>query len=389
MIIIILSSVLVLLGILLLFREKKIVEITAEIKSSRERERFLQEAKEELHHTFQSLSASALEKNNRSFMQLAEMTLDKRKEAINHLVQPMKESLSKLDHGMREMEKERKGEHASLKTQIEHMAQSGKELKRETERLVRALKRPGQLGKWGELQLRRVVELAGLKNHCDFVEQKTIVSEEGKIRPDMIVQLPGEKQIIVDSKAPFDAYLEAMETEDDVVRATKLKEHAKAIRYHILDLGKRRYFDYLECSPEFVVLFLPSEGFFSAALEVDPGLMEAGLDQGVILSTPTTLIALLRAVAYGWKQESIANSVQEVSKLGHELYKRLSDMNQHFSKLGRQLQSSVDSYNSAMGSYESRVLVSARRFQELGAASREKELSELLQIDKVTRELNN
>ena len=370
------AIILIILVGVLLWREKKIIELKAEVKSGKERERFLQEAKDEMQHTFKSLSSDALEKNNRSFLQLA-----------GQMVEPMKESLGNLDKGLREIEKERKGEQASLKTQMEHMAQSGKELKRETERLVRALKRPGQLGKWGELQLRRVVELAGLKEHCDFVEQKSIHTETGKIRPDLIVQLPGEKQIVVDSKAPFDSYLEAMETEVEGMRAMKLKEHAKAIRHHIMDLGKRKYFEAME-SPEFVVLFLPSEGFFSAALEVDPGLMEMGLDQGVILSTPTTLIALLRAVAYGWKQEAIGKSVQEVSKLGHELYKRISDMNQHFAKLGRQLQSSVDSYNSAMGSYESRVLVSARKFQELGAASKERELTELLQIDKATRELN-
>ncbi|MDX8430402.1 MAG: DNA recombination protein RmuC [Candidatus Algichlamydia australiensis] len=377
MVILILSLLLGIFGILLLLKEKKVIELKAELKGSQERERFLQETKEEMQHTFKSLSSDALEKNNRSFMQLA-----------GQMVEPMKESLGKLDKGMREIEKERKGEHASLKTQMEHLAQSEKELKRETERLVRALKRPGQLGKWGELQLRRVVELAGLKKHCDFVEQKTIDVGGNKIRPDLIVQLPGEKQIIVDSKAPFDAYLEAMETEEEGVRALKLKEHAKAIRHHVMDLSKRKYFESVTLSPEFVVLFLPSEGFFSAALEVDPGLMEMGLDQGVILSTPTTLIALLRSVAYGWKQEAIANSVQEVSKLGHELYKRISDMNTHFAKLGRQLQSSVDAYNSAMGSYESRVLVSARRFQELGAASKERELTELMQIDKSTRQLD-
>jgi DNA recombination protein RmuC len=349
---------------------------------------------DKLSEAFKALSSEALEKSNASFLQLAKETLgrfqekakgdlEKRQESIEHVLKPVKESLHKLDQGIQAIEKERRGEHESLKTQLKMMSDAEKELRSETSTLVKALRRPIVRGRWGEMQLRRVVELAGMVNHCDFYEQET--GDSGAVRPDIIVKLPGEKQVIVDAKTPCEAYLDAIETDDQDQKERKMRDHARQVRQHVMALGKKSYWQSFQPTPEFVVLFIPSDNFFNSALEFDPSLIEVGVEQGVIIATPTTLIGLLRAIAYGWKQDKLSLHAEEVSKLGHELYKRITDMGQHWNKVGRTLTSSVDAYNKAVGCLESRVLVSARKFKEMGAAACSIECDTLESIDRLPR----
>jgi len=357
-------------------------------------------ATEKLQETFGHLSAQALKHNNEAFLDLAQNvlgnyqekakdTLEQKEKAIDELVKPVHESLKALDQEMRNLEKERKGDHATVKTQIESLLKTEKALQSETANLVKALRAPVVRGRWGELQLRRVIELSGMINHCDFFEQTSQSSEDGVIRPDVIIQLPGDKQVIIDAKAPMEAYLDAQETDDEEKKKVKLQTHARQVRAHLNQLGKKAYWQRYASSPEFVVLFLPSETFFSAALEQDPTLIEGGANQGVILATPTTLIGLLRAVAYGWKQEAISKNAQAISDLGHELYKRINDMATHFGKVGKALSQSVDAYNKAIGSLERRVLTSARKFQEFGVSSKEIELEPIEFIEKTTRTVSS
>jgi len=355
------------------------------------------EALQNLMTSFKALSQEALEKNNCTFLDLAATSfatlqekargdLDKRQQLIAETLNPVKEALQQIDLGMKALEKERKGEQESLKTQLSSLIETERMLRRETASLVKALRAPVVRGRWGEIQLRRVVELAGMLSHCDFFEQPQETLDEGVLRPDLIVRLPGERQVVVDAKAPLDAYLDALSAQDEEVRAFKLKEHARHIRTHLAQLSKKAYWEAFQPTPEFVILFLPSETFFSAALEQDPTLIEIGVEQGVILATPTTLITLLRSVAYGWKQESLSRHVQEISELGQELYKRLSDMGGHFSKMGKSLTHAVEAYNKGIGSLETRVLVTARKFKEMGAASVHTEPEPIELIDSVPRE---
>lgn len=378
----------------ILQREREVADMEEELKALerervdlRIREKGLEEklvALKEAQERFQTLSAEALQKNNEAFLKMAQGALDKKEEKITHLIDPVKETLGKLDKGMRELEKERKGDQATLKQQLEQMIATEKELRQETSTLVKSLRMPLVRGQWGEIQLKRVVELAGMVNHCDFVEQSV---GDGALRPDMIVKLPGSKQIIIDSKVPFEAYFEAMRTDDPAEKEKQLARHARHVRQHILALGKKSYWEKFDHSPEFVVLFLPAETFFSAALEKDPALLEIGIDNGVILATPTTLIGLLRAVAFGWKQDGLSAHAKEIGDLGAELYKRIGDLGGHFAKLGRSLSSSIDAYNKAVGSLESRVLVSARKFQALGFRSDQPPPIEL--IEQIARPLQS
>lgn len=377
--------------------ELESIQLNLKKELAEEKVKMLQEAQEGLKDVFSSISSEALEKNNHQFLHLAKSVLerfqegakgdlDKRQDAIRELLHPVKESLQKLDQGMRQIEKERQGDQASLKEQVRSLLETERQLKIETSNLVKALRTPLARGRWGEIQLKRVVELAGMLNHCDFFEQKQEEDREERYRPDLIVRLPGGRQVVVDAKVPLEAYLEAVQAEDENVRLSKFKIHAKQVRSHVAALGKKGYWERFQPSPEFVVLFLPAETFFSTALEYDPSLIEVGAKQKVILATPTTLIALLRAVAYGWQQESLTRQVESLHALGQDLYKRLIDMGSHFSKMGRGLSSAVDAYNKGIGSLESRVLVTARKFHELGVVSESAEIQLIDAVEKIPRD---
>ncbi len=373
--------------------------LEAERKAAEEKQALLGRAEAKLSDTFKALSADALKGASEQFLHLAKSTLasqteeakgdiEKRKTAIETLVKPVADSLGKFELRIGEIEKIREGAYSELKEQVRALGQGQLGLQKETASLVKALRQPTGRGQWGEMQLRRVVELAGMQEHCDFTLQTTTTTDEGKrLRPDMVVKLPGGKTIVVDSKAPMDAYLNALEATDDDERERFLTQHALQVSKHIKDLSSKEYTKQFDDTPEFTVLFLPSESFFSAALHSDPGLIEKGVDNGVILATPTTLIALLKAVAYGWRQEALALNAKEISALGRTMHERLGKLADHFAKLGNSLNSAVDHYNRAIGSYETRVMSTARKFEELKAAPQNAALPNLESIDKTTRPL--
>ncbi len=371
--------------------------VALERKANEEKIALLSQMTEELRESFQALSSEALKSNNQAFLHLAQSTLEKfqteakgdlelRQQAVENLVAPIGESLKKVDDQIRQMESTRDQAYGTLTNQVRSLITTQEKLQSETGNLVRALRTPTVRGQWGEIQLRRVVEIAGMLPYCDFVEQETVHTSTGRLRPDMIVKLPGGKNIVIDVKTPLQAYLEAAEATDDEVRRQKLQDHARQVRTHMSQLSSKLYQEQFEPTPEFVVMFLPGEAFFSAALEQDTGLIERGVAQKVIPASPTTLIALLKAVAYGWNQEKLARNAQEISILGKELYERLRNLGGHVKNVGRELDSAVEAYNKAVGSLESRVMVSARRFAELGAPVAE-EIAELTPIEKTTRNL--
>jgi len=366
----------------------------AEMKNSAEKLALLEDAKTRLQDSFKALSAEALSKNNESFLNLAKTTLEryqegakgdleKRQQAINQTVEPVGEALKNFNDRVSKIEDRRTATDASLKQQLQHLAESHIQLSKTTGSLVQALRAPQVRGQWGEMQLRRTVEMAGMLNRVDFLEQASVDTEDGqRQRPDMLINLPNGRQVVVDSKVPLAAYLDALEADNPEVQTERMRAHARHVRDHIKGLSAKSYWTQFENAPEFVVLFIPNETIFSAALEQDPTLIEQGVNNQVIIATPTTLIALLKAIAFGWQQDSIAREAKEIFNLGKELYDRIGVVAGHFARLGKSLDQSIGHYNKAINSVETRLLVTAKKFEELESASTDP-LPELKAIEKI------
>ncbi|MGD8592801.1 MAG: DNA recombination protein RmuC [Gammaproteobacteria bacterium] len=375
------------------------VTLEMERKAAQEKQTATDAARTQLSETFSALSSQALKHNTEEFLKLAQENLkqyqlkahselSEKEKAIENLVKPIKDTLEKTEKQIRLMEHERKEAYGALTQHLHSMAQTQQALQGETRNLVKALSRPEVRGQWGELTLRRLAELAGMVEHCDFFEQEHTQTETGAQRPDMIVRMPGSREIVVDVKTPLDAYLRAIEAVDDETKTRELEKHTKNIRERIRELATKAYWNQFKHSPEFVVLFIPGDQFLSSALDQDHNLLENAMQQKIILATPTSLVALLRAIAYGWRQEALTENAEQIRQIGDELYGRLSTFAEHLNKLGRSLAGSVQHFNKAVGSFDSRILPSAKKFSEMGISAN-KEVGRVEQLETTTRSLES
>ena len=368
-----------------------------ERKSAAEKLALLQNVRENFQDSFKALSSDALKSNNQAFLELATANLskfqegakgelEKRENAVNELVKPLKESLQKVDLKIEAMESSRSTAFAAIGEQLKMLSETQHNLRSETSNLVKALRTPHVRGRWGEIQLRRVVEMAGMLEYCDFVTQDSVTTEEGRLRPDLVVKLPNGRSIVVDSKVPIQAYLDSLNATEDSLRLTLIADHARHVRTHLQQLSSKSYWEQYS-GADFVVLFIPGETFYQAALEQDPTLIEHGAERKVLIATPTSLIALLKVIAFGWRQDQVEQQAKEISELGSLLYDRIRSMAAHLEDLRKHLDRAVDSYNRSIGSFESRVFVAARKFKELGAGTGE-DIPDAAKIEKSTRGLN-
>jgi DNA recombination protein RmuC len=372
-------------------------KLEAQEAAMEEKVRSFEETRDQLENTFKSLASDVLKSNSSEFLKLAETNfktlhtkangnLEQREKAVESMVKPIREALEKTDQQIRKMEKERQSAFGSLTQHLQFMAQAQEQLQGETRNLVKALRRPEVRGQWGEMTLKRLAELAGMVEHCDFDQQQSVDTDQGKQRPDMIVRMPGSREIIVDAKAPMDGYLAAVEARDDANRVVELQRHARNVRDRVRELSSKGYWQQFPQSPDFVVLFIPGDQFLSSALEVDNKLLEDAMTDKVVLATPSSLVALLRAVAYGWRQEALAENAEHIRTVGQDLYERLSTFSEHLEKVGGHLSRSVDSYNKAVGSFDSRVLPGARKFTDMGIQGK-KDLPEPEPVERLPRAL--
>ena len=383
-------------------REEKavlLIQLELEQKNNSEKIDALENARLQLTETFTALSSQALKNNNEEFLKLAGENLkqyqsqavnelDKKEKAFEHLLNPIKESLSKTEQQILSIEKDRKESFGALHKHLETMALSQSSLQDETRKLVTALRRPEVRGQWGEMTLKRLAELAGMVEHCDFYEQEHVRTDDGALRPDMIVRMPDGREIVVDVKTPLDAYLSAIEAVDDTERQRHLKRHTQNVKQRINELADKAYWNQFKNAPDFVVLFIPGDQFLTAALDQEPSILENALARQVILATPTSFVALLRAVGYGWRQEQLAENAEHIKTVGEELYGRLQTFTDHLQKLGRSLDSGLKHYNSAVGSFDSRVLPSARKFNEMGISS-DKKINTPNQVETAVRQIES
>ena len=380
----------------------QVTELNAKLENEHsnhlEKQKSLEKDRENLNESFAALASKALKHNSDEFLKLAEQNLkqfqisanselDKKEQSFAGLVKPIREALDKTEKQVREMEKERKEAYGSLKQHLELMSRDQAQLQSETRNLVQALRRPEVRGQWGEMTLKRLAELAGMVQHCDFYEQESVNTDEGRLRPDMIIRMPGQRAVVVDAKAPLDAYMSAVEASDDKSREEFLIRHTKNVRERIRELSAKSYWSQFKDTPDFAVLFIPGDQFLSSALERDPSLLEDAMSQQIILATPSSFVALLRAVAFGWRQEVLADNADKIRSLGVTLYERLSAFSGHLSNIGNSLSKSVEHFNKAVGSFDSRVLPSAKRFTEMGISAK-KEIKEPDQVEMIAREVS-
>lgn len=379
-----------------LLQQRKITRLETTLSLERQQ---AEKSVQDLEHTFLNLSQQALKDSNKTFLQLAQESLkqfhiqargdlDQKEKSIQNMIQPIRDALEKTEKQIHNIEKERKEAYGALHKHLETMVHTQAQLQSETQNLVKALRRPEVRGQWGELTLKRLAELAGMVEHCDFYEQQQVDTDEGRMRPDMIVRMPDRREIVVDAKTPLHAYLDAIDAKDDNQRRQYLDQHTRHVRERIRELASKKYWSQFKSSPDFVVLFIPGEQFLNVALETDRDLLEYALQQKIVLATPTSLVALLRAVAYGWRQEQLADNAEKIRDIGEEMYNRLVVFTDHLARLGNSLSSSVATYNKAVGSFTAKVLPGARKFNDLGIEAK-KQVGAPEQIEQGLRQVEN